>query len=121
MFRTFFSSPTFQDHAGQPSFGRKATFWILLFAGLIAVSALALVAIFDPSKVSTMALGIVGWCATIVSIVYAAAQGSKATSHLNNPSVPVAPKPVAQVPRVTLDIKQPGTAQHATGVGDGRG
>ena len=96
MFNQLLSTQTFQDHANEPSFGRKACFWILLCMGILAVFALCLVA-FGPvatgKSVSSLTLEIIKAGVTLCGLFYGAAQVSKGLAQMggNKGQLSIAP------------------------------
>ena len=91
MLNQILATQTFCDHQDQPSFGRKACFWILVAMGILALIALCLVA-FGPvaagKSVSTLALEIIKAGVTLCGLFYGAAQVSKGMSQMGKPPVP---------------------------------
>lgn len=86
MLKEFLESRTFTDHAGEPSFGRKSCFFILVFLGLLAVFSLCLVGWLDDLKhaqlVASHAKDILSWGAGLVGLLYGTAQASKGMAQM---------------------------------------
>ena len=82
------STGTFSDHTGQRSWGRLAATWVLGGMVLIALFGLVLVAWMVPinrlSAVADLTIKIIGAGTTVLGIVYASAQVSKAASHIGD-------------------------------------
>lgn len=94
MLKEFFESRTFTDHAGEPSFGRKASFCILVFMGILAVFSLCLVAWLDDTKhakeVAAHAKNILTWGSGLVGLLYGTAQASKGMAQMGTASTTTA-------------------------------
>lgn len=114
MLKQFFDSPTFQDHAGEPSFGRRAMFWILVAMGLLAAFALCLVA-WGPKdtgkQVASFAMDLLKSGGTLCAMFYGAAQASKGVSQLGAlPATPTPPNPLAPNSPLPAPTTAPATA-----------
>lgn len=112
MFQQLFESRTFTDHMGEPSFGRKAMFCILVFLGILACLSLCLVAWLDDTKhaqaVATHAKGILEWGTGLVALLYTGAQASKGMAQMGSQTPMPPPLTVPGAPSTTPAPAPPG-------------
>lgn len=92
MFKGFFDTQTFRDHANHPSIGRKSIFWIGVVMVLLLFAALLCIAFLAPLEraklISTFAISVLGIGAGMFATAYASAQYSKAKAHQSQQPTP---------------------------------